>query len=503
MKKKEYPRAVRIGVAAISITLSLFAFGTGLDSLAGIFALQLGPDMARVLTAFSLPILVIILTTLVLTFIFGRFYCAVICPLGILQDFIGFVSRKKGRKVSNYYKTRYTIAVIMFGMLFAGWAVKFRILEPYSNFGGIASAVFTPFYVWLHNLIFPDNMLIIRDITMLSLLTGLIPLALLIFFVSWRKRVFCTTVCPVGTLLGLCAKHGTFRMSLSEKCIKCGKCVSVCPSGCINPDKRELDNERCVRCMNCKAICPVDAVKYGLRQERDLKPESINSFRRNMIVGAGAVTAAAAFGVGLGALGNPQERVLDEDDANKIYPPGAGSAARFASKCTNCQLCVTNCKGNVLRAGDGFTGGAVHLKFDKGMCEHNCKNCSDVCPTGALKPMPLKQKQLTRIGLANFNPNICIAVQDRTDCGACAEHCPTGALRMKPDETGMRIPFFNPHLCIGCGSCEYPCPVRPVRAIIVEPVTVQVLAEDPEEYFKENMPVQDDQFSKDNDEWLI
>ena len=57
---------------------------------------------------------------------------------------------------------------------------------------------------------------------------------------------------------------------------------------------------------------------------------------------------------------------------------------------------------------------------------------------------------------------------DETSCGACSEHCPTQAVSMVPYKNGLTIPSVNPDICVGCGGCEYVCPVRPFRAIYIE-----------------------------------
>lgn len=495
MAAKNFPRTLRIAVASVSILLCFFAFGVGFDSLAGIFALQLGPGIAHLFAAFAYPMLVVVCILLLLTFIFGRFYCSILCPFGILQDFIGWITRKPAKQEANYKKTRYIIASFVFAALIGGWAIGFRLLEPFTNFGAIAATTFTPVYTAIYNYFFPNDMLIIRPITLLSLATGLIPLILITSLIIWKKRIFCTAICPVGTLLGLCSKNGLLKMKLSEKCVKCGQCVKVCPAGCITPANNTLDNERCLRCMNCYSACRFGAIEFKKPEAEEKKQLPVNTERRRLL--AGGVTAAAVLGLGTGLAGKKQKPCTAS-----VFPPGAGSEARFISKCTSCQLCVTNCRGNVLRPA-GAAHGAVHLNFDNGMCEFNCNRCNEVCPTGALMKLSLEEKQRRRIGLAAFNPKLCIAVQERVDCGACAEHCPTGALRMKENEFGVRVPYLAPELCIGCGNCEFPCPVRPVKAIVVTPVPIQIEAADPEEYFKENPPDVEAPQANPDGEWLI
>jgi ferredoxin len=110
------------------------------------------------------------------------------------------------------------------------------------------------------------------------------------------------------------------------------------------------------------------------------------------------------------------------------------------------------------------------MTYDKGFCNYNCTVCADVCPNGALLPLSMDQKHMTQIGRVNFVHDICVVVTDNNNCGACAEHCPTQAVTMVPYEAGegLTIPHINPDICVGCGGCEFICPVRPHRAIFVE-----------------------------------
>jgi ferredoxin len=159
-----------------------------------------------------------------------------------------------------------------------------------------------------------------------------------------------------------------------------------------------------------------------------------------------------------------------------VLPPGAGSLAHFQNLCTACQLCVASCPDQVLRPSITRHGLAGFLQpyqdFDVSFCSYNCSNCSQICPTGAIRPLTVEQRRLVRTGTAEFLADLCVVKTHGISCGACNEHCPTQAVHMVPWENGLTIPEVAPDLCIGCGGCEFICPVRPHRAIVVNGLSI-------------------------------
>ncbi|MBR3627620.1 MAG: 4Fe-4S binding protein, partial [Elusimicrobia bacterium] len=187
---------LRLMLSAIVLIIAFLSFTTTFSFFTKFFVIQLGPGIASLLTSFSITVLISVSGIIIFTFLFGRFYCSLICPLGILQSFINFFSLKNSKNYKNFYKTRYIIAAIVFGTLFCGWVVGFKILDPYTNFGLIASSIFTP----IHNLIIKAEH---YEFTILTLIISLIPFIILIFLVLFKRRFFCTAICPIGTVLGL------------------------------------------------------------------------------------------------------------------------------------------------------------------------------------------------------------------------------------------------------------------------------------------------------------
>jgi formate hydrogenlyase subunit 6/NADH:ubiquinone oxidoreductase subunit I len=302
----------------------------------------------------------------------------------------------------------------------------------------------------------------------------------------------------------LCSKNSKLQLGIGKKCLACTKCAKVCPAECINLADKTIDNERCLRCLKCLGICQnLKFLKVSPKPASPKKTTEPVASRRNFVWG-GALTLS---GIILGRLFNPEKQMqvcykagkgvpcLAPDKIERatyfIAPPGAGSPERFLAKCTACQLCVAHCAGRVLKpAGRGtknkFSGNnsAIHLDFKNGHCDYNCNRCGAVCPTGAIRHLDLAQKKRWRVGMANIVYDLCVTIADGTECGACAEQCPTGALQMVAGPNGARMPQLQAELCIGCGSCEEACPVLPEKAIVVKPVSIQVLADDPKEFFR-------------------
>lgn len=479
-------RRIRIAAAALFLLTLSTAFFIQNSWVVLPAKLQIGPNLAALANHVWTAAIVLGIFA-ALTFLGGRWYCAVFCPFGILQDLaIGmrrlFFPRSSAKlTVSNHPYIRWGVTLFVLGGLFAELALPFSRLEPFTLYGDILNGLIRPIAVNLNNYFFPENPFAVRPAMHWGILTGGIILFAIIALSLLKKRMFCTTLCPVGTLLGSCARHAHYAMRLdSERCIHCNRCVTVCPTNCVDPRNGSIDAERCVNCFNCHAACPKDAIRYGKKAKLPENPVSAD--RRKFF-------STALFSAGAGLLAGETLKLVPAEDSpsEPIVPPGAGSRQRFAANCTGCQLCVAVCTGNVLRPAALDFGaqraGQVHLAFDKGMCEFNCNNCSQICPSGAIRPLTLKEKRRTRIGLAVYNPDLCIAVVYGTECGACSEHCPTGALQMTSGPKLAQIPKLIPSLCIGCGSCEYACPVRPTPAIRVHAVT-QCLAEDPDEYFR-------------------
>ncbi len=451
----------------IAITLLFLDFtGTVHTYLGWCAKIQLVPAILAANIAVFLGIILI-------TLIFGRIYCLIICPLGILQDIISIKKRFFYRPPRKpLIVLRYALLAAFIPSLFFAFAPLAVLLDPYSAYGRIASQLLGPVYKWANNLFayFAESAGSYAFYSVDVWLKGIAPLVLAIVTLiavgisAWKSgRGYCNTICPAGAFLGLLSKFSVIKPRIDkEKCKHCGMCAKNCKAACIDTTRAEIDYLRCITCLKCTKSCPLGAIKYAPPTGADkLSKEGLA--RRKLLVGttllaSGFATRAAAnqFDGGLAKLEDKKAPVRTKP----IAPPGADSYQNFHDRCTSCQLCITVCPNQVLRP--GIT--KAHVSYERGYCRPECVKCSQVCPTGAIHPITTADKSSIQIGTAVWNKELCIITKDKVACDLCARKCPTAAIEMIP------FPMIDPYRCIGCGACEHLCPARPYSAIHVEGV---------------------------------
>ena len=485
-------RKVRITLAAIVFVLITLLFldvtGTLHQWLGWLAKIQFLPALL------AMNVVVVILL-LALTLIFGRIYCSVICPLGIMQDVISWIHGKQKKNRFSFSKEkkwlRYTMLVLFVIALIAGVHALVALLAPYSSYGRIVTNLFKPIYEGGNNVLasiaehFNSYAFYHVDVWIKSLPTFIIAAVtfVVLFVLAWRNgRTYCNTICPVGTFLSFFARFSWMKINFDEeKCKNCGKCSRNCKAACIDYKNHTVDYSRCVVCGNCLGQCNFGALHYEHPKKvkkastTEVK-EPVDSARRSFLLGATLASSAVLLAQEKkkvdGGLAKIEDKVAPTRNTH-ITPPGSLSAKNMASKCTGCQLCVSQCPNEVLRPSTDL----LHLmqpemSYERGYCRIECNRCSEVCPTGAIRLLPLEEKSSTQIGHAVWIKKNCIPVTDGVECGNCERHCPVGAIMMVPldenDEESVMIPTVNEARCIGCGACENLCPARPFSAIYVE-----------------------------------
>ena len=489
-------RKIRIALAALffaGITLLFLDFSGTLHAWLGWMAkIQLLPALLALNVG-------VVAGLVILTLLFGRVYCSVICPLGVMQDVVSWIS---GRRPKHHYRfrysraltwLRYTMLVVFVAMLLAGFGT---LLAPYSAYGRIVSNLLAPVWQGVNNLLaaaaerLDSYAFYSVDVWVKSLSTLAVAVVtfVVVAWLAWRNgRTWCNTVCPVGTVLGFLSRFSLFRPEIDRsKCNGCKLCARSCKASCIDAVNHSIDYSRCVACMDCLEVCRQGAIRYTRRRQ---EPVAAGSAATPATTGGTAADASRRSFLGLAgvfaftALRAQEKKVdgglapiLDKKipaRATPLVPPGAQNLRRFLSHCTACQLCVSVCPNQVLRP-----SGALErlmkpeMSYERGYCRPECAKCAEVCPTDAIRLADLTEKASTQIGHAVWVRANCVVVNDGVQCTNCERHCPTGAIRLVPldasDPHSLRIPAVDEERCIGCGACENLCPARPFSAIYVE-----------------------------------
>ena len=464
----------------------------------------------------------VVAVLVVLTLVFGRIYCSVICPLGVMQDVVSWLHGRRKRNRFTYSKEKKWLRYGMLGVFIisavAGINAIVSLLAPYSSYGRIASSLFKPVYETGNNVLasiaehFNSYAFYSVDVWMKSLPTLIIASVTFVAIVilAWRGgRTYCNTICPVGTILSFFARFSWFKVRIDEsKCVNCGLCTKNCKASAIDFKNHKIDYSRCVVCGDCLGKCHKGALSFtsgradkstsgrvdkstsqqvdkqtsgqagnaNLLVNSSTRNSSADNGRRSFLLAAAIATTGAALAQEKkkvdGGLAVIEDKIAPER-LTPLTPPGSMSAQHFAQHCTACQLCVSTCPNGVLRPSTDLSKFMQPtMSYERGYCRPECTKCGEVCPTGAIKPITRADKSATQIGHAVWIKKNCVPLTDGVECGNCARHCPAGAIQMVPSDPkngqSPKIPVVNEARCIGCGACENLCPARPFSAIYVE-----------------------------------
>ena len=495
-------RKLRVCLATVSfilITLLFLDFSGVLHAYFGWMAkLQFVPAMLA-------SSIVVLIGIVVITAIFGRLYCSILCPLGVYQDGVARIAekRKKNRyKFKNGKRLRYYIGLIFFLLIVFRFTSIAIFIEPYSIFGRFVSNLFAPIYELINNVLayfaerWNSYAFYHVDVYIKSLpifITAIAYFLIITIFAFAKGRWFCNNICPVGAVLGAISKYSLFKPRFdTEKCNSCGLCEKNCRCSAIDSKNHIIDYSKCVTCFNCVSGCKRGAMEYSAKLQNAMRgknsehSENLENLensehtgktsRKTFLATIATIATASAL--------HAQEKVVDGGLATIIKkkapkretlvkPAGSMSLDNFSSRCTGCQLCVQACPNDVLRASSKLESFMQpEMSFERGYCRPECTKCSEVCPAGAIQKVTREEKTAIQIGHAVWIGQNCIPLRDGVTCGNCAKHCPSGAITMMPydpeDAASAKIPSINTERCIGCGACEHVCPARPFSAIYVE-----------------------------------
>jgi polyferredoxin/formate hydrogenlyase subunit 6/NADH:ubiquinone oxidoreductase subunit I len=439
---------------------------------------------------------------IVATILFGRFFCSFVCPFGTLHHLTGSIRPSlKGKALidanrsNNNRQIKYFLLIVFFAS--AAFGVNYSgLMDPISFlFRSLTVSILPAIGISLRDFF---EALAFSDFKVFNYLGyGLETLAAPIFgyedkafqtgwvigflflFILFlnriRPRFWCRVLCPLGALLGITSKFNILTLEKDEsKCTHCGACVKTC-QGAASPEPGEQWlNAECLLCFNCTKTCKEDALAFRIRNLSEKTPKTD--------IGRRAVMGGLVAGISLPVLGRLDGKISKTVSPDLIRPPGSLPEPEFLDRCQRCGLCMKVCPTNVINPAlsEGGLAGfwTPNMIMTLGYCEYTCTLCTSVCPTGAIAELTAEKKIKTpvRIGSAYVDRGRCLPWNGNTSCIVCEEHCPTSpkAIYFKKDvikrpdgrEIPVQLPFVDLERCIGCGICEYKCPVKGKPAIV-------------------------------------
>jgi ferredoxin len=412
-----------------------------------------------------------------------RGFCGYICPLGTMIDLFDWAIGKRVNRFKlpddargwwvnlKYYLLVACLVAGFFGILLTGFVAAIPVVTRAMLFivsplqmGATRGFYQVPSWNWGHAV-------------SLALFAALLGLSL------FRRRFWCQYVCPSGALFSLGNFFRVAERKVESSCISCNKCVEVCPFDAIKTDYTTRTAD-CTLCQSCGGVCPTHSIKFVSRwdfsnlKEEEAPPErrpSRRGFLTATLTGAAsALSVRRLFGA---SVADAAPRDLP------VRPPGSVPEQEFLEKCIRCGECFQACPNNVIQP-MGFKQGLEGLwtpevNADWAGCESGCNNCGQVCPTGAIRALPMEEKKVARMGLAIVDQETCLPLAGREACRMCVDECRAAGynaiefarVRVQVDEQGQPVPdtgFLAPVVladkCVGCGLCQTRCTLINVKA---------------------------------------
>jgi polyferredoxin len=244
-------------------------------------------------------------------------------------------------------------------------------------------------------------------------------------------RFYCRFVCPLGALFGVLGRFALWRIGKArQECIDCHLCEKNCEGAC-QPTTRIRTSE-CVLCLNCINDCHHGLMGYRSAPSAGGEVVTPDLSRREFL--AAAVSGAVAIPLlRIGGYPGP------DWNPQLVRPPGSLAEEQFLSRCIKCGQCMRICPTNVIHPA-GLTAGleglwtpVLNFRLGTSGCQYNCIACGNLCPTAAIRPISLDERQginryaaqgPIKIGTAFVDRGRCLPWAMDRPCIVCQENCP-------------------------------------------------------------------------------
>ena len=193
----------------------------------------------------------LLMTLLVVSFLFRKAFCSWLCPVGTLSEYLGLLGKKLfGRNFRIWKWIDIPLRGLKYLLLgFFVWAISTMSAAAIANFmrsdyGLVAGVKMLNFFRYLGE-------------------TGLIVIGILLIASMFVQNFWCRYLCPYGALLGFASLLSPVRIRReAEPCIDCAKCAKVCPSNLPVDKLVTIKSAECTGCLECVAICPAEGALH-------------------------------------------------------------------------------------------------------------------------------------------------------------------------------------------------------------------------------------------------
>lgn len=193
----------------------------------------------------------LLIAFLAASWIFRKSFCAWLCPVGTVSEWIGRLGRRLFRR--NFTLPR-AIDVPLRG-------IKYLLLALF------AYAVFSMSVPAIRE--FLDSPYgIVDDVKMLNFFreigaAGILVMAALAAGSLFIRNFWCRYFCPYGALMGIAALASPLRIRRDPAaCIDCAKCARECPAALPVDRLVTIRSAECAGCMQCIAACPAEGALF-------------------------------------------------------------------------------------------------------------------------------------------------------------------------------------------------------------------------------------------------
>ena len=274
-------RKIRITLALLlfaAITLLVLDFTSTLHGFfSWVAKIQLLP---AILAANFIVVAILAIVTLLM----GRIYCSVVCPMGTYMDCVAWLSRKlfqKGRAKYHHIEhplihnvIRGSFLALFIILMVCGMVGVASLIAPYSSYVRMVLTLLQPLYMMANNALaylaervdsYAFYNVEVWLHSGLVLVTTLITWLIISFMAARWGRLYCNSICPVGSVLGLLARFSWLKPVIAnDKCVHCGLCERGCKAQAIKVTREEtaIDYTRCVDCFDCLEACKHGAVEF-------------------------------------------------------------------------------------------------------------------------------------------------------------------------------------------------------------------------------------------------